>query len=256
MARILFWLNICSHSLHVTSSLARGWVCCLQLLLALASPFILRSKSCRTQNHILLSQIWGSPNLEAKSPYLYPPGTGWPNYNPRHWSLSVAFYDSQGYSEGDLNPPPHPWGQSAMPWCINSGWTEYKTPPPTVSPLFAFLFIDVEAWTGRVESHVTSDGQLARPLRNKAPIWSPRRDFHHYQTVAGTQIQCAPPTNERMGLPPTTASFPRKRSHSRVQVPQDTQPHSTISDSRLPPLSPHTTRRAAVEVLNSASTWD
>jgi hypothetical protein len=54
-----------------------------------------------------LSQIWDSPNLEPRSPYLYPPGKGWPNYNPRHW---VPFYDSQGYGGGNSNPPPHPGG--------------------------------------------------------------------------------------------------------------------------------------------------
>jgi hypothetical protein len=32
----------------------------------------------------------------AKSPYLYPPGTGWPSYIPRHW---VPF-SSQGYGGG------------------------------------------------------------------------------------------------------------------------------------------------------------
>jgi hypothetical protein len=26
-----------------------------------------------------------SPTWRARSPYLYPPGTGWPSYTPRHW---------------------------------------------------------------------------------------------------------------------------------------------------------------------------
>jgi hypothetical protein len=39
--------------------------CCLQLLLALANAEILRSKSCRTHDHILLSQIRDSPSLEG-----------------------------------------------------------------------------------------------------------------------------------------------------------------------------------------------
>jgi hypothetical protein len=34
---------------------------------------------------VLLSQIWDFPNLEGRSPYLYPSGTGWPSYTPRHW---------------------------------------------------------------------------------------------------------------------------------------------------------------------------
>jgi hypothetical protein len=80
-----FHLNTSGHSPYVTSSLTRGWVCRLQLLLALANAFILRSESCRTHDHIILSQIRDSPNLEPRSPYLYPPGTGWPNYTLRHW---------------------------------------------------------------------------------------------------------------------------------------------------------------------------
>jgi hypothetical protein len=36
----------------------------------------------------LLSQIQdfqNPPPCRARSPYLYPPGTGWPSYTPRHW---------------------------------------------------------------------------------------------------------------------------------------------------------------------------
>jgi hypothetical protein len=42
-------MNTCGHSPYITSSLTKGWVCHLQLLLALASEFILGPK--------LLSQI-------------------------------------------------------------------------------------------------------------------------------------------------------------------------------------------------------
>jgi hypothetical protein len=46
----------------------RGWVCSLQLLLALASEVILRSESRGTHDHILLSQILDSPNPEGQVP--------------------------------------------------------------------------------------------------------------------------------------------------------------------------------------------
>jgi hypothetical protein len=46
-------------------SLARGQVCRLQLLLVLASAVILGSQSRGTHDHILLSQIRDSPNLEG-----------------------------------------------------------------------------------------------------------------------------------------------------------------------------------------------
>jgi hypothetical protein len=38
-----------------------------------------------SRDHILLYQIRDSPTLRARSPYLYPPGTRWPSYTPRHW---------------------------------------------------------------------------------------------------------------------------------------------------------------------------
>jgi hypothetical protein len=57
----------------------------LQLLLVLAKAVILGSESFGTNDHILLSQIRDSPTWRARCPYLYPPGTGWPSYTPRHW---------------------------------------------------------------------------------------------------------------------------------------------------------------------------
>jgi hypothetical protein len=73
---IFFQLNTCGYSPYVTSSLTRGWVCCLQLLLALASAVIIGSES---------HNIRYTPTWRARSLYLYPPETGWPSYTPRHW---------------------------------------------------------------------------------------------------------------------------------------------------------------------------
>jgi hypothetical protein len=84
MTNILFQWNTCR---YVTSSFMRGLVCRLQLLLGLASLVILWSESCGTHDHILQSRIWDSSTWKARSPYLYPPGTGWPSYTPRHWVL-------------------------------------------------------------------------------------------------------------------------------------------------------------------------
>jgi hypothetical protein len=76
-----FKLNTCGYSLYITSSLTRGWVCRLQLLLALASAVILGSVS-----HILLSQIRDFHNLQGQVPCIYmPQEQGGPVYTPRHW---------------------------------------------------------------------------------------------------------------------------------------------------------------------------
>jgi hypothetical protein len=76
-------------------------VCRLQLLLVLISAVIFRSKSHGIHDHILLSQIWDSPNLEGQVPifiaprnkvvWLYPQALG---------SLNLASYGSQGYRGG------------------------------------------------------------------------------------------------------------------------------------------------------------
>jgi hypothetical protein len=96
-----FQLNTCGHNPYVTSSLVRGWFCRLQLLLALASAVTVRSES-----HYCL-RFETPPTWRATSPYLYPPGTGWAGYTPRHWvSFFVASYDSQGYG-GDIRPLLH-----------------------------------------------------------------------------------------------------------------------------------------------------
>jgi hypothetical protein len=85
MTRIfIFQLNPCGYSPSVTSSLTKGWVCCLQLLLGLASAVLL-GPSPTGLNHILLSDLRLPPTWRARSPYLHPPGTGWPDYTPRHW---------------------------------------------------------------------------------------------------------------------------------------------------------------------------
>jgi hypothetical protein len=63
-----FQVNTCGYSPYVPSFLTGGWVCHLQLLLELASAVILGSDSRETHDHILLSQIRDSPNLEDQVP--------------------------------------------------------------------------------------------------------------------------------------------------------------------------------------------
>jgi hypothetical protein len=78
-------LNTSGYSPHVTTSLMRGWVCRLHLLLVLASAVILGSKSCGTHDIFYCLKFETPPTWRARSPYLYPPGIGWPSYTPRHW---------------------------------------------------------------------------------------------------------------------------------------------------------------------------
>jgi hypothetical protein len=47
------------------------------------------------------------PTWRARSPYLYPPGTGWPSYTPRHWvPFSSPPKTRRATVEEFENPPP------------------------------------------------------------------------------------------------------------------------------------------------------
>jgi hypothetical protein len=90
----IFHLNTCGYSPYVTSSLTRGRVCRVQLLLVLASVVIPRS-------NILLSQIGDSPSMVGQVPVFISPRNRVAQLNPQALgSLFVAFYDSQGYGRG------------------------------------------------------------------------------------------------------------------------------------------------------------
>jgi hypothetical protein len=116
-SNFIFQLNTCGYSPYVTSSLMRGWVCHLQLLLVHASAVILGSESHRTHDHgseshrthdhLLLSQIQDSPNLVGHVPVFISPRNRVARLYPQALgSLFVASYDSQGCS-GDIRPCLH-----------------------------------------------------------------------------------------------------------------------------------------------------
>jgi hypothetical protein len=92
-----FQLNTCRYSPFVTSSLTRGWVGCLQFLLALANEVFLGSESHGNHDHILLPQTRDSPNLKGQvRVFISPTNRGAQLYPQALGSLFVASYDSQG----------------------------------------------------------------------------------------------------------------------------------------------------------------
>jgi hypothetical protein len=96
----IFQLNTCAYTPYVTSSITRGWVCRLQLLLVLASAVILRSESRGTHNHILLPHVRFETlsTWRARSLYSYPPRNRVTRLYPQALGpLFVASYDSQVY---------------------------------------------------------------------------------------------------------------------------------------------------------------
>jgi hypothetical protein len=103
----IFQLNTCSYSPYVTSSLTRGWVCRLQLLLGLASAVILSSGPRGTHDHILPSQLRDFPNLYAQVPVLISPRRGWSGYTPRHCVPFHRLLRLAGLRCSYSTPPPH-----------------------------------------------------------------------------------------------------------------------------------------------------
>jgi hypothetical protein len=118
--RNFFQLNTCSHSPYVTSSLTRGWVCRLQLLLAFASAFILRYESRRLMTIFCCLRFDTSPKLELRSPYLYPQEQGGSVTLPALGPLSVAFRTLRATVEVIRTLLHTLEGQSTTHWCINS----------------------------------------------------------------------------------------------------------------------------------------
>jgi hypothetical protein len=106
-------------------------------------------------------------------------------------------------------------------------------------------------WSSLVRSRASL---MLRPTTSRpARIRCLLPDSCYCQTVAGLLIRGAVP-DERTGLSFTAAAGARQRNNSRVRVPWDSRPYFTISESRIPFSSSTTTRRATVEVFDSAST--
>jgi hypothetical protein len=105
-SNFIFQLNTCGYSSYLTSSLTRGWVCRLQLLLVLASAVILRSESCGTRAYFTVSDSRLSQPGEL-GPHIYIPRSRVARlYLQALGSLFVTSYGSQGHG-GGIRPRLH-----------------------------------------------------------------------------------------------------------------------------------------------------
>jgi hypothetical protein len=69
-------------------SLTRGQVCLLQLLLSSPAQSFSGPSPAGLMTTSYCIRFENPPTWRTRSLYLYPPGTGWPGYSPRHWVLS------------------------------------------------------------------------------------------------------------------------------------------------------------------------
>jgi hypothetical protein len=98
-SNFIFQLNTCGYSPYVTSSLTRGGVCHLQLLLVLASAVILRSESRGMVTFPVSDSSLPQPG--GSGPRIYTPQEkGGLVITQALGSLFVALYGSQGYGGG------------------------------------------------------------------------------------------------------------------------------------------------------------
>jgi hypothetical protein len=81
----IFQLIACGYSPYVTSSLTKGWGCRLQLLLVSPAQSFSGPSPAGLMTTFYCVRFETPPASRARSPYLYPPGTGWPGYIARYW---------------------------------------------------------------------------------------------------------------------------------------------------------------------------
>jgi hypothetical protein len=201
-----------------TLSLTRERVCRLQFLLVLASAVILGYESRGTRDHILLSKIRDSHNLEVQVPVFISPRNSVAQLQPRGTGFPFLRLQLAGLLWRYSNPPPTP---------------SFKVKVKVKVTLR--LTVSQSVSLG-VEPHL---GLMTRYLLV----------FNSYDLFF-----CCVLSDERTGLSFLYALGPRQHSLSRVRVPWASWPYFTVSDLRLPFLSPPTTRSATVEVFEPAST--
>jgi hypothetical protein len=102
-----FQLNNCFHSPYVISSLTRGWVYCLQLLLVSPAQSFSGLTPAGLVTIFYCLRLETPPTWRARSPYLYPPGTGWSSYTPRHWVPFSSPPTTRRTTWRYSTPPPH-----------------------------------------------------------------------------------------------------------------------------------------------------
>jgi hypothetical protein len=122
-------------------SLTRGWICNLLvlMLLGLVSAVTLGSKSLQNSWPYITVSFETPLTRRDRSSYLYPPGTGWHSYTPRHWVPFLLPLTTRG---GIIN--------------LLHGQSQSQS---------------------QSQSYITTDSRSASPFWCQAPIWDPRSIF-------------------------------------------------------------------------------
>jgi hypothetical protein len=77
------------------------------------------------------------PTWRARSQYLYPPGTGWPSYIPRHWVRFCRLLRLAELRWRYSTPPPHEYASSLTVLSYNfSARTPRNAPSSVIKNVF------------------------------------------------------------------------------------------------------------------------
>jgi hypothetical protein len=131
-----FQLNTCCYSPYVTSSLSRGCVCVYNYWWPSPAQSFSGPSPAGLMTIFYCLRFETLSTWRARSPYLYPPGTGWLSYTPRHWvpfpspptthratvEVLDPAYQSQSqsyFTTGGLSPISSSWRQA--PWGSRPG---------------------------------------------------------------------------------------------------------------------------------------
>jgi hypothetical protein len=75
------------------------------------------------------------PTWRTRSPYLYPPGTGWPSYTPGHWVPFCRLFRPTWLRWRYSNPPPH----GDFFWCLINRRDNVRLTLPSVCHILLFF---------------------------------------------------------------------------------------------------------------------
>jgi hypothetical protein len=81
----IFQLNTCCYSPYITSSLMRGRVCRYSCCWSSPAQSFSGQNPAGLMTTLYYLRFETPPTWRTRSPYIYPPGTWWPSYTPRHW---------------------------------------------------------------------------------------------------------------------------------------------------------------------------
>jgi hypothetical protein len=100
VGNLSFCQDNCFNPSNGTPTLTRRRVCNFQCILILVGV----TQNSWPQFTVSFETF---PTWRVSSPYLYPPGTGWPSYTPEHWVTFCRLLRIAGLRWGYSNPPPH-----------------------------------------------------------------------------------------------------------------------------------------------------